>query len=259
MERANITPDQAVKMLGEGNARYVDNTPQHPNRDQARRALTSQGQHPFATFLSCADSRVPVEMLCDAGIGDLFLVRNAGNVVGANELGSIEYSVDHLGVSVFVVMGHTKCGAVKAVYESGKLDGHLRGISEQILPAVEEAKKNNPRITGDKLVDDATKARVWKLIEESVPAVKGKTMQEAEKAGLWKAIEAAVVPSDDQIVDEAAKTNVWNAIEVALRSSESIKKRLKSGDLKVVGAFYDIETGKIDWMGTHPKQSQLLT
>lgn len=210
MGEATITPDQAIKKLEEGNTRYVGNIPQHPNRDQSRRTLTSKGQHPFAAFLSCADSRVPVELLCDAGIGDLFLVRNAGNVVGSNELGSIEYSVDHLGVSVFVIMAHSKCGAVKAVYDAGLLDGNLRGISERILPAVEEIKKNNPGST------------------------------------------------DDSLVDEAAKINLWNAIEDAFISSECIRNKVKSGDIKVVGAFYDINTGNIDWMGTHPKQTQLL-
>ncbi len=210
MEKATVMPDEAIRRLEEGNARYVGNTPQNPNRDQARRTLTSKGQHPFAAFLSCADSRVPVELLCDAGIGDLFLVRNAGNVVGSNELGSIEYSVDHLGVSAFVIMAHSKCGAVKAVYDTGLLEGHLRGISERILPAVQEVKKNNP----------------------------GQT--------------------EDSLVDQAAKINLWNAIGDAFTSSECIRNKVKSGDIKVVGAFYDIETGKIDWMGTHPKQSQLL-
>lgn len=210
MEQASVTPDQAIKMLEQGNARYAGNTPQHPNLDEARRALTSKGQHPFASFLSCADSRVPVELLCDAGIGDLFLVRNAGNVVGSNELGSIEYSLDHLGVSVFVIMAHSKCGAVKAVYDAGLLEGNLRGISERIFPAVEEVKKNNPGVT------------------------------------------------EDSLVDEAAKINLWNAIEDAFTSSECIRNKVKSGDIKVIGAFYDIETGKIDWLGTHPEQSRLL-
>jgi carbonic anhydrase len=258
MEQSRITPDHAIEMLKQGNARYVDNTAQNPNRDQARRALTSNGQHPFATFLSCSDSRVPVEMLCDAGIGDIFLVRNAGNVVGENELGSIEYSVDHWGVAALVVMGHSKCGACKAVYDEGKLDGHLRGISEHIFPAVEEAKKKSQEMADDMIVNYATKAKVWRFIEASIPAIKGKTIEDAEKAGLWKAIETAVKPSDDEIVNAAVKANVWNSIEKALRSSESIRKRVTSGDLKVVGAFYDIESGKIDVMGTHPKQSQLL-
>jgi carbonic anhydrase len=210
MHTPTLKPDEAVKILKEGNTRYIAGTSQNPNRDQARRTLTAQGQHPFATFLSCADSRVPVELLCDAGIGDLFLVRNAGNVAGRNELGSIEYSVDHLGVSVFVIMAHSKCGAVKAVYESGLLEGNLREISERILPAVEEIKKNNPGSI------------------------------------------------EDRFVDEAAKINLWNAIGDAFKSSECIRSKVKSGDIKVVGAFYDIETGKIDWLGTHPNQEALL-
>ncbi|MFH1117932.1 MAG: carbonic anhydrase [Pseudomonadota bacterium] len=209
MHKPALTPNEALKMLQEGNARYVAGTPQHPNMDQAGRTLAAQGQHPFASFLSCADSRVPVEAICDAGIGDLFLVRNAGNVVGRNELGSIEYSVDHLGVSVFVVLAHSKCGAVKAVYESGLLGGNLQEISERILPAVEEIKKNNPGSVEDKLID------------------------------------------------EAAKINMWNSIADAFKKSECIRNKVKSGDINVVGAFYDIETGRIDWMGTHPQQDRL--
>lgn len=210
MNKPSVTPDEALKKLQEGNNRYVTGTLQHPNLDRDRRTLTSQGQHPFASFLSCADSRVPVELLCDAGIGDLFLVRNAGNVVGQNELGSIEYSIDHLGVSVFVVLGHSKCGAVKAVYESGLLEGNLRGISQRIIPAVEEVKQNNPGLT------------------------------------------------EDRLVDEAAKLNLWNAIADAFKSSECLRSKVRSGDIKVLGAFYDIETGKIDWLGTHPQQDKLL-
>jgi carbonic anhydrase len=210
MHTPTVTSYEALRILKQGNARYVSGNPEHPNLDQVRRTLTSKGQHPFATFLSCADSRVPVELLCDAGIGDLFLVRNAGNVVGANELGSIEYSVDHLGVSLFVVLGHSKCGAVKAVFESGLLEGNLRGISERILPAVEQVKSKNPGLNEEKLID------------------------------------------------EAAKANLWNAIGDAFESSECIRNSVKRGNIQVVGAFYDIETGSIDWMGSHPEQSKFL-
>jgi carbonic anhydrase len=210
MPYSTVTPDEAVKMLQKGNARYIAGASHHPNLDQFRRSLTAQSQHPFAAFLSCADSRVPVELLCDTGIGDLFVVRNAGNVVGRNELGSIEYSVDRLAVSLFVVMAHSNCGAVKAVYESGLLEGNLRGISERILPAVEQIKNNNSG------------------------------------------------PIENRLVDEAAKINLWNAIGDAFKSSECIRNRVKSGDIQVMGAFYDIETGEIDWMGAHPEQDKFL-
>lgn len=210
MQKTTLTPDQALTMLQEGNQRYAGNSAEHPHADQATRSLTSSGQHPYATFLSCADSRVPVEILCDAGIGDLFLVRNAGNVVGNNELGSIEYSLDHLGVPLFVVMSHSSCGAVKAVFESGLLDGNLREISERILPAVEAVKNSSPQ----------------------------------GNAG--------------ELVDEAAKLNMWNAIEDAFKRSEIVRNKVKSGESKVIGAFYDIDKGIIHWLGSHPREQELL-
>lgn len=211
MHQSEISPEQAVRMLQEGNTRYVSGNLTHPNIGQDRRSLTSsQGQKPFAALLACADSRTPVELLLDQGIGDLFVVRVAGNTFGPSELGSTEYSVDHLGVSALVVFGHTKCGAVKAVYQDGILNGNLREISERILPAVEAAKKANPGL------------------------------------------------SEDDGVDAAAKENVWNAIETALSSSEIIKKKVKEHDLKVIGAFYDILTGEVEWMGSHPREAAIL-
>ena len=110
---SGISADEALRLLKEGNSRYVDGKPQHPRQDRARRALTAaQGQHPLAAVLTCSDSRVPAEIIFDQGIGDLFVVRVAGNVAATDEIGSIEYAVDHLATPLVVVLGHTQCGAV---------------------------------------------------------------------------------------------------------------------------------------------------
>jgi carbonic anhydrase len=211
MQPSAITPDAAVKMLEEGNARYLANKQEHPHLGQDRRASTSsEGQRPFATVLSCSDSRVPVELLFDRGIGDVFVVRVAGNVVGPSELGSVEYAVDHLGTPVIVVLGHAQCGAVNAVVKEGLLPGNLRGLSEKILPAVEHTRKQHPGM------------------------------------------------GDAQLVHESVKTNVWKSIEDAFRASESIREKTKAGQLKVIGAFYHLDAGNVEWMGMHPEQAQLL-
>ena len=159
MEKPRIAPAEALKMLQKGNSRYMSGGLEHPNLGQGRRTLTAtQGQRPFAAILSCSDSRVPVELIFDCGIGDISVVRVAGNVLGNSELGSIEYAVDHLGVSLFLVLGHTKCAAVKAVCEAGLLEGNLHGISEKILPAVQQVDATSPGSTPDQKVTEAVKS-----------------------------------------------------------------------------------------------------
>jgi carbonic anhydrase len=113
------TPAAAVKALADGNERWASGKPRHSGRDFARReCVASEGQTPFAAVLSCADSRVPPELLFDEGVGDLFVVRVAGNSVDKLGEQSLEYSVDHLGVETVLVLGHQKCGAVKAAVEA---------------------------------------------------------------------------------------------------------------------------------------------
>ena len=105
----------ALQLLTEGNARFAAGRMIHPHTDADRRAeVAREGQHPFATVLTCADSRVPAEIVFDRGIGDIFVVCVAGNVVGPSELGSVEYAVDHLATPVVLVLGHSLCGAVQA-------------------------------------------------------------------------------------------------------------------------------------------------
>jgi carbonic anhydrase len=150
---AGPSPDAVLKELEAGNARFVSGKPKHPDESKARRTELAQGQHPKAAILGCADSRVPPELVFDEGLGDLFVVRVAGNVADAVDVGSIEYAAEHLGVGLVVVLGHHSCGAVKATADSGgKAEGNIGAIVAEIAPAVEQAKATPGK---EGLVDDA--------------------------------------------------------------------------------------------------------
>lgn len=112
--KATPSPEFAIRELKKGNDRFIHERPFHANQDLNRIRETKSAQHPFAIVLSCSDSRVPPEILFDQGIGQLFVIRVAGNVVGSAAVASIEYAVEHLGANLIVVMGHESCGAVKA-------------------------------------------------------------------------------------------------------------------------------------------------
>ncbi|MCS4536097.1 carbonic anhydrase [Corynebacterium sp. HS2168-gen11] len=137
-------PASVWKGLLEGNRRFAAGTPEHPNQSITRRKELQGGQNPRAAILTCGDSRVPVELLFDVGLGDIFTVRTAGQVVDSAVLASLEYAVAVLGVEVLIVLGHESCGAVKATSEvvlQGRdvLTGHQRTIIEQIAPSILEA------------------------------------------------------------------------------------------------------------------------
>lgn len=205
------TPDEALQTLRDGNERFARGQAEHPRQDTARAAETAlDGQHPIATVLSCSDSRVPVEILFDCGIGDAFTVRVAGNVADVDEIGSIEYGVDHLETPVLVVLGHSKCGAVTAVVTGAELHGLIPPLVENIRPAVEAARQNFPGREGADLVPEAIRA------------------------------------------------NVWQTIDDICHNSPAVRNRLATGKLTIVGAVYDLESGRVDWLGPHPEQGRLL-
>jgi carbonic anhydrase len=131
-----LDADAALARLLEGNQRFVDATLTHPNQDAARRGVLVGGQTPFAIVLSCSDSRVPPELLFDQGLGDLFVVRVAGNVADEIGLASIEYAAEHLGVRLVMVLGHERCGAVTAAVKGGEVPGHLPALMAALQPAV---------------------------------------------------------------------------------------------------------------------------
>jgi carbonic anhydrase len=161
------SPEKALEMLTEGNRRFVSGNSVYPRIDANRRLQTSyDGQHPFATIITCSDSRVPVEYIFDQGIGDIFTIRVAGNVCDVDEVGSIEYGVDHLETPVFVVLGHNNCGAVTAVVTEAELHGSIPALVDNIHPAVERAKASNPHLHGKGLVPDAIRENVWQSIND---------------------------------------------------------------------------------------------
>lgn len=134
------TPRDAFEMLLAGNQRFVAGTPEHPNQDATRRAEVVPAQNPFAVLFGCSDSRLAAEIIFDRGLGDLFVVRTAGHVAGAEALGSIEYGVSVLGAPLVVVLGHDACGAVaatrSAVEDGTAAGGYVRDVIERVTPSV---------------------------------------------------------------------------------------------------------------------------
>ena len=132
--------DDSLNRLMDGNRRFVSGQVQHPRQDGAARMATAKGQKPFAMLVSCADSRVPPEILFDQGIGDLFVVRAAGNIADTVGLGSLEYGHAVLGAPLVVVLGHEYCGAVDAAVKGHEVPGHIADVVRHIKPAVEKSK-----------------------------------------------------------------------------------------------------------------------
>lgn len=153
--------EQALERLIAGNARFVAGELQHDHLDAARRAEIAQSQYPTAVIVGCADSRVPPELVFDQGLGDLFVVRVAGNVVEDSAIASVEYAVEHLGAKLVIVLGHERCGAVDAVLRGGKLPGHLDSLSRAIGPVTSGARKQ-----GGDVLDNAVRANVMRVVRE---------------------------------------------------------------------------------------------
>ena len=176
---------QALELLKAGNARFVSDALTSKDDYAIIREKLSVGQHPFAVVLCCSDSRVAPEIIFDQKLGDLFVIRNAGNIVDEEVLGSIEYAVEHLETPLVVVMGHASCGAVTATCQGGDLPGHILNLAKRIKPS----------ISSGCCIDDNAKRhakRMAQLIEE------------------------------DEIVHHVGA--------------------------KVVAAFYDIQSGKVEWL-----------
>jgi carbonic anhydrase len=146
---ASITPDAALARLKAGNTRFVMKPMSVEKPTTKRRLETLQAQHPFAIVVACADSRTAPELVFDQNIGDLFVIRTAGHLIDEHGLGSIEYAVDHLGTRLIVVLGHKRCGAVRAAVAGPTAPGHINSLVRDIQPAVEAAKAKK----GDLLAD----------------------------------------------------------------------------------------------------------
>lgn len=195
-----MTGEKALDLLKAGNQRYLNK--QFLNRDfEAERQATSTGQYPFAVVLSCIDSRVPTEIIFDQGIGDIFNVKIAGNVVNEDVLGSLEFACKLAGSKLLLVLGHTSCGAVMGACDHVKM-GNLTGLLKKIEPTVIEVEK-----LPDMLRDSSNK----------------------------------------EFVNEVARRNVLQTMNDIITESAVLYKMLENNDITMIGAMYDIETGKVNF------------
>ena len=199
--QATMTPQKSLDYLKEGNIRFQNNL--KANRNLLEQVKdTSEGQFPFATILSCIDSRVSAELVFDQGLGDIFSVRIAGNFVNTDILGSMEFACKLAGTKLIVVLGHTACGAVKGACDDAKL-GNLTSMLSKIKPAVE-------------------------------------SVVEPKDASLRNS-------SNPEFVDNVASKNVLLAIDNIMKDSPVLAEMANNGDIKIVGAMYDINTGAVDF------------
>ena len=194
------TADQALRRLKAGNARFVSGRTRFPTVQKAVLKQLAKGQEPYATILCCSDSRVPPELVFDAGFGELFVVRVAGNVLGTAILGTLQYAGSHLHTPLFVVMGHEGCGAVKAA-----LATRFEGAAQ--------------------------KSRIALLLENILPALEG--LDAAQPA--------------DALLRAAVEANVRHTVRELLKTPEA-KARLAEGRFRLVGAVYDLESGRVRFL-----------
>ena len=188
----NATPDEILAELMAGNKRFIEGNPESRNQDYLRLQEVSTGQAPFVSIMGCADSRVPIEIVFDRGFGDLFVVRDAGNIATPEEIGSLEYGTYVLGSKVLMVLGHEKCGAVKAALAGDPLPGQMGSIVAAIQPAIDRANQ-----------DDS-----------------------------------------EEFYIETIKRNVTLQVE-RLKSSPVLHQLVEEDKLKIVGAYYSLQTGEV--------------
>ena len=207
----SLTPDEALRILREGNERFCDN--RRLSRDLGRQVqATSAGQHPFAAVLSCIDSRAPVETILDLGVGDAFTARVAGNVISPKILGSLEYATAVVGSKLILVLGHTKCGAVHAAVK------------------LAEAGQSGAEATGCQHLDS--------ILEEIHPSIQLphlRTIDPQDEAGR------------NQFIEEVARRNVIHSVQQIVGTSRTIRKLVDEGRVAVVGAVYDVSSGRVDF------------
>lgn len=191
----DVSPTEALQRLVEGNKRFINGQSMHPNQGIQRLKEVAEGQHPFAVIVGCSDSRVPNEIVFDQGLGDLFIVRTAGQVSTYASWGSIEFGYAALGARLIVVLGHTQCGAVSAACHLPEVPGHVVTLINAIKPAAELAKKQ---------------------------------------------------PGDQ--VAQAVKINVALQVQQLKALEPVLSKGVATGQVQVVGAVYDLKTGKVAFL-----------
>jgi carbonic anhydrase len=202
------TPRAAFELLLAGNQRFVAGVPEHPNQDATRRAEIEPGQRPFAVLFGCSDSRLAAEIIFDRGLGDLFVVRTAGHVLGAEVLGSIEYGVSVLDCPLVVVLGHDSCGAVGAAcaaLEDGMAPaGYVRDVVERVTPSVLAARAAG-RVEADEILAEHIRHTVDLLLDRS------RVLAERVDAG-----RAAVVGLCYRLADGSARVVAVRGLELAV-------------------------------------------
>ena len=194
------TADEALARLKSGNARFLGGKAHFPRRQKQVLAELAKGQQPYATILGCSDSRVPPELVFDAGFGELFIIRVAGNVLGPSIAGTLQYAGLHLRTPLFVVMGHEGCGAVQAALAS-KFQGAQQA------------------------------SRIEVLLENILPALDG--------------LDATLPP--EALLRAAVEANVRWTLRAILESPEG-KARAAEGEIKIVGAVYELATGRVRFL-----------
>lgn len=190
-----IAPDQALTLLKEGNQRFVKGVSTKPRQDLNRIKEIASAQNPFATIVGCSDSRVPNEIIFDQGLGDLFIVRTAGQVSTYASWGSIEFAEEVLGTKLIVVLGHTQCGAVNAAVNLPEVPGHIITLINAIKPAVEKAKQKQPTV----------------------------------------------------LLDAAIRENIEMQVQQLKGLEPVLAKRVREGSIKIIGALYDLHSGKVEF------------
>ena len=193
--KAPETPEEAMKLLIDGNRRFAEGKTISSNRDMSRVREVANGQKPFAAFLGCADSRVPIEIVFDQGFGYLFVTRIAGNVASSENIGSLEFGTKILGAKVLYVLGHTRCGAVSATMKGDEVPGQISGLFQHIRPAVKAANGDLDRAISENVRNQAV------LLAEASPTI-SKLIQRKElivaggvydlSTGLVTAVDVAV-------------------------------------------------------------------
>jgi carbonic anhydrase len=168
--KAVSTPKEAVQRLIEGNERWIKSEMSHPNQTLTQReTVAKKGQKPFATIVTCSDSRVSPEFIFDQGVGDIFIIRVAGNVLDVTGMASVEYGIDHLHTPLLLILGHTQCGAVTAACEEKKDDhgdhGSIPMLLEKISPVVQKTKAENEKLSGKDFIEATAKNNVLSVIE----------------------------------------------------------------------------------------------
>ena len=160
--------EQSLEKLLSGNEKYLSGSITPNVDDSLRMDLAQNGQHPYAIVITCSDSRVPAELIFDSSLGDIFVIRTAGNVVSDFEIGSVEYGAEHLGSPLILVLGHTNCGAVTAATEGGEAEGKIQSIVNEITPSVQRAKDEGAEDVLSKAIEFNVMNSVNKILSSDI-------------------------------------------------------------------------------------------